>query len=610
YQRLRRIPTTPDARLLLANSLPFLLMALSNAAHPDRVLVSFERFVQNAPDPLKQLRYLAENPRTIETLVILFAGSQFLTEILLRHPEYFEQITARRHLAEIKTSAQLYREAMVRIGPLLANGNTAAPLPTEVISRIYDALRQFQRRELLRIGTYDLLDLFDLPTVTTQLSRLTDSLVQVCLHLAARQAGADPSGFAVLALGKLGGEELNYSSDIDLIFIVADRAGAYLGLSQQLIDGLARTTGEGFLYRVDMRLRPWGRSGPLVTPLAGYLAYLQKNAGLWEKQALLKARLIAGDERVGRTFLEEARPLLFNHTGEAVRTDVRAMKRRIEGQLRRRGQLWGEVKLGEGSIRDIEFVTQYLQLAHGGRQPELHQRNTLQALARLLAGGLLSPASYRVLADGYIFLRTVEHHLQLMHYQQTHALPHNPEALTHLARRLRFLGPEAGDQFVTRYQEHSRAIRVVYRQYLEDNGVGGQTVIKNQTQTANPTTPQARRLAQHLTRMPETYSATFSEPDIARHTELIARLDENNLVEVEAVRLEPHNGGLGQQWQVTIVGYDYVGELSAMCGLLFVYGMNIIDGHVFSYGRQSDRAVSPPVPPRDSPRRPPPAAGP
>lgn len=604
YQRLRRIPDTPDARLALADCLPYLLMALANAARPDRVLVYFERFIKNAPDQVDQLRYLAANPRTIEMLVILFAGSQFLTEILLRHPEYFETITGRRQLAELKTSKQLSRQIMARIGPLLAGGNPNEPLPPADIDRIHNLLRQFQRQELLRIGAYDLLDLFDLPTVTSQLSHLTDSLVQICLRLAARQSGTDPAGFAVLGMGKLGGEELNYSSDIDLIFVAADRAGAYLGLSQQLIDGLARTTGEGFLYRVDMRLRPWGRSGPLVSSTEGYLAYLKKSAGLWEKQALLKGRVIAGDKAVGQRFLEQVRPLLFNHSGDSVRSDVHAMKQRIESQLRRRGQLWGEVKLGTGSIRDIEFVAQYLQLAHGDRHPELHSRNTLQALARLSAQGFVSPADYRVLADGYIFLRTVEHHLQLMHYQQTHTLPDNHEALTHLARRLRFQGPEAGDRFVGRYQEHSRAIRAVYRQYLEDDEVGGQPVTEKKKQQANPATPQSNRLAHHLTRMPETYSATFSEPDIAQHTELIARLDEKNLVEVEPVPLDPaKNGDSGQQWQVTIVGYDYVGQLSLICGLLFVHGLNIIDGHVFSYGRQTDRSLSPAVRPRPKQRR-------
>jgi len=588
YHCLRRIPNSQETRLILADGLPYLLMALSNAAHPDRVLVSFERFVRNAPKQLELLRYLAGNPRAVEMLVTVFAGSQFLTEILLRHPEYFEQVTGRKHLAELKTVEQLNGEQKGKLAPLLANHGDDKPIPPAQILPLLDTLRRFQRQEILRIGTYDLLDLFDLPTVTAQLSNLTDSLTQTCLSIAALQSKTDPTGFAVLGMGKLGGEELNYSSDIDLIFVAADRAGAYLDLGQQLIDALARTTSEGFLYRVDMRLRPWGRSGPLVSSLEGHIGYLQKHARLWEKQAMLKARIIAGDEVVSQELLDQAQTLLFETPAETVRRDVRAMKERIETKLRRQGDSWGEVKLGEGSIRDIEFVTQYLQLVHGKQNHQLHSRNTLDALARLSAANYLQPAEYRILADGYIFLRTVEHHLQLMHYRQTHKLPNEPEALNHLARRLRFPGPEAGEKFVARYQAHCVAIRTVYRRYLDAAEIGDQTVNNDHPPASSPHPPLAH-VAKHTARMPAAYASTFSDQEIEHHTELINRLGPDNPVEVEAIPLErPPESGTGNLWQVTIVGYDHVGLLSLICGQLFVYGLDIVDGHVFSYGWSED----------------------
>ncbi len=588
YHCLRRIPDSQAAKLALADGLPYLLMALSTAAQPDRVLVSFERFIKNAADPLKPLRYLAGNPRGVEILVTLFAGSQFLTEILVRHPEYFDQLTERRNVAELKSAKQLGRELQVRLAPLLANHQNDGAIPPDQLISLYDTLRRFQRQELLRIGTYDLLDLFDLPTVTAQLSYLTDSLIQTCLDIAARRAKTDPAGFVVVGMGKLGGAELNYSSDIDLIFIAADRAGAYLELGQQLIDALARTTGEGFLYRVDMRLRPWGRSGPLVPSLEGYLTYLEKNARLWEKQALLKARVIAGDDAVGRSLLELARTLLFATPAEAVRRDVRAMKERIETGLRRSGTSWGEVKLGEGSIRDIEFVTQYLQLAYGRQYPGLHSRNTLEALARLAAAEFLTPEEYRILADGYIFLRTVEHHLQLMHYRQTHLLPNEVHALNHLARRLRFPGPNAGEKFVARYQEHTLAIRTVYRRYLDAAEIGDRTVNQNQS-PPKQADMAAAHVARHTGRMPEAYAATFTDSEIEHHTKLVDRLGPDNLVEVEAIPIDDN------LWRVTIVGHDYVGLLSLICGLLFVYGLDIVDGHVFTYGWSTDKPPSQPA---------------
>ncbi len=592
YRCLQRIADSAETQLALVDGLPHLLTALANAAHSDRVLVNFERLIQNTADRLALLRYLADNPRAIEILVILFAGSQFLTEILLRHPEYFEPLTQHKQLAQLKPVKQLAAEVQAEIAPFLVDNG-----PDWQITPSLDMLRRFQRWELLRIGTCDLLDLFDLPTVTAQLSHLADSLVQGCLTIAAIQTQTDPDGFAVIGMGKLGGEELNYSSDIDLLFLAAANARAYWQLGQKLIDALVRATGEGFLYRVDMRLRPWGRKGPLVNSVDDHLRYLQKHAGLWEKQALLKARVIAGDEAVGQEFLRRANPLLFNTSGEAARADVRVMKQRIESQLRRQGRHWGEVKLGRGSIRDIEFVTQYLQLVHGAQHPEIQSRNTLNALARLDAGHFLAPREYRVLADGYTFLRTVEHHLQLMYYRQTHTLPNDPEALTHLARRLRFQGLEAGDQFVARYQQHSAAIRTIYQRYLAiDEDSSQKAEVKMEKSNNNPNSQVLSPVTQHLRRMPPSYGITFSDSDIEHHVELIEQLNDGNLVKVEAVPLD------GEHWQVTIVGYDYLGELSLICGLLFVYGFNILDGQVFSYGRREDSPSFRSVP-HGAPRR-------
>jgi glutamate-ammonia-ligase adenylyltransferase len=587
---LKRMAHDAQERLALADFLPGLLVALGDVANPDRVLVNFERLVQSGPDRLPLFRYLASNPRLVEMLVTLFAGSQFLTEILLRNPEYFERLAERKGLAQPKPVEQIYAEAEAALAPFTTAEPLPRPLPYEErgvysspfpkreggwgvrsgsIDSQLDALRRFQRWELLRIGACDLLDLFDLPTVTAQLSHLADGLVQTCLTIAARQSNTTTGGFAVLALGKLGGEELNYSSDIDLLFLATSDTMAYRQLGQGLIDVLTRVTVEGFLYRVDMRLRPWGRHGALVSSLDGHIAYLRQHARLWEKQALLKARVIAGDESVGNEFLRWAEPLLFDTTAEAVRADVRAMKERIEAHLRRNGREWGEVKLGEGSIRDVEFVAQYLQLAHGAQHPEVRSRSTLDALARLSVAGFLAPDEYRVLTDGYVFLRTIEHFLQLRDYRQTHSLPGDARELTYLARRLGFQGPEAGTQFVTRYQEHSAAIRAVYRRHLEAGDM--ETSVTPQPQ---PPTPEVHR---HLARMDPSYATTFSDLEIERHAALAERLDPDNLVEVEAISLDEG------RWRVTIVGYDYLGELSMICGLLFVYGFNIIDGDIFTY---------------------------
>lgn len=536
YRTLLRLAEEPETQTALAELLPHLSAALANAANPDGVLVNLERFARAVPDRLTLLRDLAANPRALEILVTLFAGSQFLTEILLRNPEYFERLVAYQNLVQ----------------PGRADCQSA--------------LHRFQRWELLRIGMCDLLGLLDLNGVTAQLSALADSLVQASLARAVAETRIPASGFTVLALGKLGGQELNYSSDIDLLFLSATDDPAYRRLGERLLGLLADVTPEGFLYRVDLRLRPWGRDGVLVTPLDGYLAYLERHARLWEKQALLKARVIAGNALLGETFLRRAEPFLFRVSPEAARADVRTMKQRTEAHLHRLGRDWGEVKLGEGAIRDVEFVVQYLQLAHGGAHSEIRSRNTLDALARLAVHGFLSAEEHHTLAEGYIFLRAVEHYLQLMHYRQTHTLPRDAEALAQLARRLGFQGADAGNRLRIRYEQHRAAIRAVYLRHLE-----GEEMERSQ--------PQAKPmlLEEHVARMDPSYSATFSEAEIERHAALAERLDDEHLVEVEATPLgEEH-------WRITIVGYDYPGELALICGLLFVYGLSIEDGNVFTY---------------------------
>ncbi|MBN1248584.1 MAG: glutamine synthetase adenylyltransferase, partial [Anaerolineae bacterium] len=445
HRRLLRIAGMAPHGRVFADLLPYLLTMLSETGNPDRVLINLERFLTGASDPADLLQFLATHLRAAEILVRLFDGSQFLTEILLRSPAYFARLIEFQRLAPLKSTAQLSAD------------QPSEPL-TEGPERQLNALRRFQRLELLRIGTCDLLDLFDLPVVTAQLSNLADSLVQACLAVAAAGPtsieSSDLDDFVVLALGKLGGQELNYSSDIDLLFLSSEAPSNHRHVAEQLITGLTEMTKEGFLYRVDMRLRPWGRAGPLVTSTDGYLKYLIDHARTWEKQALLKARPIAGNLELGQRFLDGAAPILYSIASHKARDSVRTMRQLTESHLRKRGLDWGEVKLGEGSIRDVEFVTQYLQLVHGADHRDLRSHNTLDALARLSMSGFLSAYETRVLSDGYIFLRTIEHHLQMMHYRQTHTLPQDNEALTLLARRLGFSGAEAGKQFVARYEQH------------------------------------------------------------------------------------------------------------------------------------------------------------
>jgi glutamate-ammonia-ligase adenylyltransferase len=540
-----------------AQMMPTLLTYLGHTASPDRALANLERLAESAEDPLALCRSLAAEPHLLELLVTVFAASQFLAEIVLRNPTLVSLLGKTRDLANAQDAQHYDKELRTLTAPALT--------PAERLA----VLRRYQQRELLRLGTADLLGLLDLPTVTTQLSYLANALVRACLDIAASQTRTSLDGFAVIALGKLGGGELNYSSDVDLLLLSQGEGWGYRHLAETLIDGLARVTAEGFLYRVDMRLRAWGSCGPLVSSAGSYLQYLQTHARQWEKQALLKARAIAGDIPFGKGLLKQAVPLLYSASQEDVRVDVRDAKRRIEAQLCERDREWAEVKLGKGSIRDVEFVTQYLQLVHGGKHPEIRSRNTLRGLGHLLAHGLISTGDYRVLADGYTFLRPVEHYLQLVQNRQTHTLPADPSDLDYLARRLGFGGASPGAEFLARYQQHMAAIRAVYQRHLEGE------VVNDSEDT--PRLSYVPDVQSHIARMAPSYATVFSHAEIRRHAELAERLDQAHLVEVEA---EARGDG---SWRVTIVGYDYTGALALICGLLFAYGFSIQDGQVFTY---------------------------
>lgn len=567
---LGRIHSAQDAGDLFAVFAPHLLNALTSAGSPDRVLATFERFLQGAADPLVMYRFLAAHPRSVEMLVRLFSGSQFLAEILLRNPEYFEDLIDLRRLAQRKSRETLLREMEL----------AAAPYP--VLSDRLDAFRRTQRRELLRIGTCDLLDLYDLPAATMQLSNLADALVQSCLDAVSAHGLIDPDGFCVIGMGKLGGQELNYSSDIDFLFLADTPSPAITRLGERLVDALSRVTTEGFLYRVDMRLRPWGKVGPLVSSPDGFLGYLTKHALQWEKQALLKARVIAGNRQVGQNFIRRVQPFLFGGAAETVRADVFAMKQRTEAFLQERGRAWGDVKLGEGSIRDVEFVTQFLQMANGAQHPQVISSNTIDSLDRLRSANMLTAQEARVLSSGYIFLRTIEHHLQMMDYRQTHTLPDDPEAILSLARRLGFEGYQADAKFLARYSQHAAAIREVYLRHVgriemdQSNRVptdGGD----NASRSAPGQAVDRLAVDRHRARMSPTYAGRFSEAEIARHAALAGQLDTDRLVVVD-----PREAGDGT-WEVAIIAYDFPGELSLICGLMYVYGLDIIKGDVFTY---------------------------
>lgn len=537
----------PDVSEDAAESLFKLITLLSDSADPAAGLGDFERFVQRVADRGALFQFLRENPRAVEMLVRLFTSSRYLTETLLRNPDSLRELIQHRQLADLKSREEFLEEAIAFAA------TTVGPIAH------LNALRRFQRYEILRIGACDLFGLIDLRAATVQLSLLADSLIEACLILSARELKMDPASLTVLGFGKLGGEELNYSSDIDLVFLTDRQPTDVMPLAQRLIKSLQDATAEGFLYRVDVRLRPWGRSGELITTIPSYLEYIQSDAEMWEKQALLKARVVAGKKSVGVEFLKRADPLIYSGTPRDVRAAVRQAKDRIEAELRKRGRDWGEVKLGTGSIRDVEFVVQALQLVHGAAARHVRSPNTLDGLVRLTDAGVLQADEYRRLTDGYVFLRTIEHALQLMHNRQEHAMPTELRELSSLAHRLDF---SSTDQLLAHYEGHRASIRSIFERYLSD----GRAL----------TAPAGLSPVPAVSHRPvvDSYETIFSKDEQRRHRGLFAQIEPDQPVRVVA---EAEQDGT---WRITILGNDCTGLLSMMCGLMFAYGFDIVTGFV------------------------------
>lgn len=342
-------------------------------------------------------------------------------------------------------------------------------------------LRAEKRFLLLDIAARDVNGELALEDVGRALSDLADASLQRALEL----LGA-PDDFAVIAMGKLGGTELNYSSDIDVMFI-ADDAERATPAAGALLRELGGASPEGQAYRIDVDLRPEGRSGALVRSLESCREYYSRWAEMWEYQALIKARPSAGSTDAGQRFIELTEPLVFAEHVDAERiASVRKMKERVEQHALRsarkaKGSEIDDVKLGPGGIRDIEFSVQLLQLVHGGSDEQVRARGTLDALSQLSFGGYMADEDAAGLAVAYRWLRTVEHRLQLWQERQVHSLPSDEGARERLGKVLGFHdGPaaSAGQRFISNHQAvvmdvRARFEKLFYRPMIEALAEGG-----------------------------------------------------------------------------------------------------------------------------------------
>jgi glutamate-ammonia-ligase adenylyltransferase len=322
-------------------------------------------------------------------------------------------------------------------------------------------LRRWKRREMLRIAARDLLGLADLRSVGRELA----GLARACLEVAVRIA--DPAlPFAVVGMGKLGGRELNYASDVDVLFVHDGDPHEGERAARAVLQAMAGHTDHGYVFRTDANLRPEGRSGPLSRSLDAYEAYWDRWAAAWEVQALLKATPAAGDAALATAFSEAASARVWSPFLDSDRIrEIRLLKARSEAVLATGDRTERELKRGRGGIRDLEFAVQLLQLVHGRHDESVRSPNTLTGLERLAVGGYLPVADAAALDRAYVWLRTVEHRLQLVHEQQTHTLPADDAARTRIARVLGLRDSaeaSAREQFDTRQREEQATVRRIH----------------------------------------------------------------------------------------------------------------------------------------------------
>ena len=467
---------TLDLLAIICSQLAKHLPRMSDA---DMALNNLERFLAASRNPLSLGALLERDLEALPILLQIFSTSQFLSDLLVADPEGYD-------LLRITEGMPVSRDVLA--------GELCAEVEHLDDRRLVMAtLRRFKRRETLRIAYGDIIRNQPVATVTRQIAFLADAICEAALVSAhrtlhqqrgtPRRADGQPAQFVVLALGKLGGTELNYSSDIDLMFLF-DEEGQTDGprttsnreyferLCQVFVKLLGEATSLGSAYRVDLRLRPQGGQGPVVNDRESLLRYYDVYGRTWERQAMVKARPVAGDLELGHALLRQLEPWIYRrYLSRADITGIKALKRRIEQRTLRDGDDTRNVKTGHGGIRDIEFVIQFLQLLNGGDMPQLRTGNTLEAIGRLAENGILTLQEKNILEKNYSFLRTIEHRLQIMFDLQTHTLPDDDSELRKLAIRMGYAdAPQANalDAFQNDFAERTAINRTILNHMLHD----------------------------------------------------------------------------------------------------------------------------------------------
>ncbi len=432
-----------DELAALGDAADPLVALIARTADPDQALTGLTRLAERVGPRL--VPALADDEGTSMRLLSVLGASQALADHLYRHPDQWREL-ADPFLGSTRPAAYAVRAGLLRaVG---ADPDAATPTATLPDGTAVDALRVEYRRVLTRLAARDLAHHLGVDDAAAELSDLAGGTLEAALAVArSRVPGSETARLAVVALGKCGGHELNYVSDVDVLFVFEPVTGADEGaaarvatqLASQLMQVCSEHTGEGTIWPVDANLRPEGKAGPLVRTLASHRAYYERWAKTWEFQALLKARAVAGDTTLGQDFVALVEPQVWQVAGrDGFVADVQAMRRRVVENIPPR-EAERQLKLGSGGLRDVEFAVQLLQLVHGRTDPHLRETATLGALDALTTRGYVGREDGEALGRAYAFLRTLEHRIQLQHLRRTHVVPSDEASLRRIGRSMGFV---------------------------------------------------------------------------------------------------------------------------------------------------------------------------
>ena len=473
---------------------PWIFEGAFNSFDTKRALINFGRFLEGLKNDPSLIDRLQGDSKLFEWLGVLFSGSHFLTDIALSDLKMLHWLFSEDRYRSDRLRMEMVEEIREDLSAC------------KNLDEKMRALRIFKKRETLRIGLRDLKRDSDIPVVLEEISFLAEVCCEAARDIAWEEqrwrfgvpqvptgdGGTRECGFLILGMGKLGGRELNFSSDIDLIYVYDSGIGEttqtnsngkpvkpvtnhefFIRLCRLITKILNDITEDGAVFRVDLDLRPEGRNGDIIHSLLGMEIYYQSFGQTWEKQIFIKARMMAGDRRLAAEFFQMIQPFTYpKHLDFSALKEIREMKEKINLSLAgKRDELEFNVKLGYGGIREIEFLVQAFQLVFGGREPWLREPRTLRALHKLSERGLLEQHEYSTLTHAYLFFRELENRIQISRGLQTHTLPKETAERVVLARTMG-VSEETEEnlaaKLVEMYKTNTENVRAVYNAFFHE----------------------------------------------------------------------------------------------------------------------------------------------